>query len=165
MLRLAEIMRASTVKRWHIVNTSRTQSLAEHSFNVCFIARALCRHMGINDENVMKAALEHDLDEVVLGDLPTPFKKEMAKRGVKVDMAKMNCAPERELNPMERDVLKMADYIDAIHFLTENGVGQHANEVREGIADDLDRFLEGFPDRIAEQYDDILTKVMKELYG
>ena len=63
-----ELLRASHTKRWTIVSTARTQTVAEHLFNVTMIAEKLAEAVGydivINSDNFLKLqtwALMHDL--------------------------------------------------------------------------------------------------------
>jgi hypothetical protein len=140
MLTLSQILRASHVSRWNIVNTIKHQSVAEHTFNVCMIARALCKRLAMDDDNLIKAVLEHDLDEVIFGDIPTPMKEKMAKRGVNINMIVDH--QTRNLSEIETIVMKVADLTEAIWFLQDHGVGRHAVEVEMDIRDRLDRYLE-----------------------
>lgn len=110
-------LRASNVKRWHIVTTSRPQSMAEHSFNVAHIGVELCEALGFPEwrERVAVLALYHDLEEIYKGDIPTPAKGEK-----KWDSA---------LTP--HSVMKMADLIETYVFALEFAVGRHGDKARE----------------------------------
>jgi 5'-deoxynucleotidase len=73
-LTVYEQLRACHVKRWHIVQTSREQTLAEHSFAVAVIAGSLAAAMRWNgllqDSGKLKLlqwALAHDIIEVRTG--------------------------------------------------------------------------------------------------
>jgi len=135
MLSLKQILRASHVRRWNIVATSRDQSVAEHQYNVCMIARALCRTLGIDDSTIIKAALEHDLDEVIFGDIPSPMKAKMMRDGININDYVAN--QMRALTDFEQCILKTADLLDAYLFLKDHAVGSHAikvcREVRERL--------------------------------
>lgn len=131
MLKLHEILRASVVKRWGIVNVVRTQSIAEHSYNVCMIVRCLCKLLDKDDVEVMKAALSHDLDEVIYGDIPSPMKQRMLIDGV--DLNKY-MSKERPLDMEMKQLLKLADLLESIIFLQDHSIGKHAEEVQEEIA-------------------------------
>ena len=72
-------MRASDVKRWHIVATNRTQSVADHSYRVAVIAGELATEMGwmnVDKLQVMAMAIAHDQHEALYGDIPTPAKRQ-----------------------------------------------------------------------------------------
>ena len=87
---LCDLLRADHVKRWHIVENTHTQSVAEHSWNVAIIAQRLVSRVLANDEIGLKSsygsniqstfaatnyALYHDIGEVLVGDTPTPVKQ------------------------------------------------------------------------------------------
>ncbi len=140
MLTLKQILRASHVRRWNIVATSRDQSVAEHSFNVCMLARAMCKRLDIGDEDIIKASLEHDLDEVVFGDIPSPMKAKLMEDGINVNEYVGNVM--RELSHFEWHILKTADLLDAVLFLQDHAVGSHAEEVCEEVHDRLMHHIE-----------------------
>ena len=127
MLTLAEIMRASNVARWGIVNVSKPQSVAEHTFNVTMMVRALCKRLGVDDDVLIKAALEHDLDEVIYGDMPSPMKAEMKAKGVDVNELVGN--KMRELTPQQEGILKVCDLLESVVYLKDHAIGKHAREV------------------------------------
>lgn len=73
-----EIRILSNIYRWAVVPTIRRQSVAEHSFFVACLVSHLCRETGIEKavgvtrDELVQAALFHDLDEVITGDIPGP---------------------------------------------------------------------------------------------
>lgn len=157
-----EWLRASYTKRWTIINTSRTQSIAEHSFNVTGIAVRLAQAMGwsgmLHHSEHMKLvtwALSHDIVEVYTGDIPTPFKRALEQNGANILKAEEQFL--KEYGGMSREVegtevgmiVKMADMIEAIWFLKDHGVGQHAEKVLHGLYDNLydmtDKYEKEFP--------------------
>ncbi len=77
-MKLSELMLVQGVARWHMVEMSRPQSVAEHSFNVAMIAGEFASHFRTVEEvaAVTMMALLHDVDEVHTGDAPSPTKKE-----------------------------------------------------------------------------------------
>lgn len=145
-----EWLRASYTKRWTIVNTSRTQSIAEHSFNVAGIAVRIAAAIEWNGRfhhsdqlDLMSWALMHDIVEIYTGDIPTPFKRALEANG-----AKMLAAEEqflKEYGGMSRRaegtvygmIVKFADILEAIWFLKDHGVGNHAKEVLTGLYDTM----------------------------
>jgi HD-like signal output (HDOD) protein len=138
-MNLTEILRAQIVKRWSIVNVARHQSVAEHQYNVCMIARALAKKLGENDETIIKAALCHDLEEVLFGDIPTPAKQELRSHGVEVN--RLLSTMPYILTEIQEVILKVADLIDAIHFLRDHGLGDHAIEVLHEVEDRMTHYL------------------------
>ena len=140
MLKLADILRASHVSRWNIVNVSRHQSVAEHTFNVCMIARRLCKELSLDDVLIIKAALEHDLDEVIFGDLPSPIKAELMSKGVNINALVAN--EMRHLTQQQKIVIKVADLLDAVLFLQDHAMGTHAAGVLSEVEGRLERYMD-----------------------
>jgi hypothetical protein len=122
----------SVVKRWGTVQTIRSQSDAEHCFNVARIAHRLCNRffpegfVPSHAERIYGAvvvyALHHDDDESVTGDFPSYMKPH-----VDVERALQNVPAyhDEEFDtsgsagdePWVRFLVKCADYIDACVFL------------------------------------------------
>jgi hypothetical protein len=77
---VSNMLRLSTISRWQIVETLKPQSVAEHSYRTWVLARDLYGHMtqinhnSFEHDGVLMWALEHDLDEVQSGDLPSTVK-------------------------------------------------------------------------------------------
>lgn len=157
MLEINDILRAHHIKRWTIVNVVNNQSLAEHTFNVVMIARAFAKVLKISDDVLIKAALEHDLSEILTGDLPTPTKRRMVELGNAPD--DIWPTPTRDLNETERKVLKLADIVDAIHFLEDHGVGRHAT----GVKDYLNSKARGVLDTMGDGQADIVLVVIDQI--
>lgn len=130
-LEINQILWAADIMRWNMINTVRTQSVAEHQYNVCMIARAMCKKANIGDITVTKAALEHDLDEVLFGDIPSPTKEMLKTKGV--DINKLTEMRTRVLSPIELFILKSADLVDGVMFLQDNAVGKRAKWVCEDL--------------------------------
>jgi len=66
-----EIRRAGAVKRYHTVDTVRTQNVAEHSWHVAQIVRYI---YPTASKELILAAIDHDVGEIHTGDIPAPFK-------------------------------------------------------------------------------------------
>lgn len=124
-LSLLDVYRAQTTKRWHIVESKRTQSVAEHGYMVAMISLSILKAIKIQDLNiknlVMKWALVHDLPEVILGDAPSPVKKALKKE---YDKLEKQVDPKwygfkESLPSFVKNVVKIADLIDALVFLSK----------------------------------------------
>lgn len=158
-LTLYDHLRAGHVKRWHNVNTAREQTLAEHQYMVTLIAVHIC-HRATKDPTACAAvafsALFHDSPEVVLGDTPTPAKRFIREHtGDPHIFSKMEHALQPEIpyydevadvNP--EPFVKLADKIEAAYWISENGVGKHAEIVKgtnwrnlEDYVEELDRTI------------------------
>lgn len=138
MLSLRHRLRASHVKRWHIVECTKVQTVAEHSFNVALLVEEICKILQADDEfksRAMRYAIHHDVPEVVLGDLPTSVKSVFGDDAIdEVDKV------SRELDPFAHEddlaierIVKLADLLDSVIFLAQYGVGTHAAKVRDLI--------------------------------
>ena len=128
-MNIQDVLRAQGVKRWHIVETVRQQSIAEHQWNVAAITADLCQRMGWPKENTMhliSKACMHDIDEVLNGDMPSPSKG----------------APKSYDDDRGGAIVKAADLIEAWWFINEFGVGRHAQQVKHDCHDRLITFAE-----------------------
>lgn len=145
MMSLYDFLRMGQVKRWHIINTSASQTLADHSYLVTVIALHLFdRMVGVKDDEsgalrVVVGALFHDAAEVRTGDPPSPSKRLFRDVGGQDLFRKIEDAllpagvpylRERPA-PAIADFIKMADVIESAHWISENGVGAHAHKVAE----------------------------------
>ena len=141
------MLRAGSVKRFHIVNTTRVQTLAEHQYNVAIFAAEICRLMGFDDQtiaSVTQLALLHDIGEVRTGDIPTPTKKVLRGAfGSDFDgvLAQFDAVDVSDLPAHIKAILKCADYLDSMFFLGEHKVGRHADAVMADILNDADDFF------------------------
>ena len=132
-LRIQDILRSQSVKRWTIVETMRPQNLAEHTFNVVAIARAMAKIIGVDDTNIMKYAFDHDLDEILTGDIPTPAKDMMGTADQYEGKSKDECGTT------EIAIVRLADIIEAIWYINIFGLGRHAVQVCDYLIDKLNQ--------------------------
>ena len=77
----ALLARIKYIARWGLMRSSRTESVSEHTADVAILAHTLCviaqqyfPGEAVRPETVAVAALYHDADEIMTGDLPTPVK-------------------------------------------------------------------------------------------
>ena len=132
-MNLHETLRAQHIKRWTIVATAKEQSLAEHTFNVTMMAREFCKQMEIDDVTMMKAAMEHDLDEIFTGDIPTPAKERFRDAGIEPATIEGPQKNVEALDPDLKQVLKCLDILESVHFLGDFGIGKRAVAVTEQL--------------------------------
>lgn len=99
--------RLTFVPRWVVVPTIRKQTVDQHSYQVVQIARWLLQfHRNQSEQfrlQVIEAALDHDNEEALTGDQPTPSKTDSSGIcGVPIKV-----------------VVKCADILEAICFMQE----------------------------------------------
>jgi 5'-deoxynucleotidase len=144
---LAERLRTAHVTRWQIVRTLRQQTVAEHLYLVRVISLAFAEAAGFTHPDTLLAeqwALEHDVPEVKTGDLATPIKAAMREAVPhddpirRIELAMSDSYRDlytvvKDKRPHVRDLVKMADLVEAVAFLELEGVGPHAMSVQHGL--------------------------------
>ncbi|AIZ01424.1 hypothetical protein CJY_0025 [Vibrio phage CJY] len=133
MMQIQNILRAGHVPRWQLCDTTRTQSIAEHMFNVAMIARHMCAHIGITGDEmneIVMQALTHDMDEVILGDMPTVTKQRLREAGIEPN-GLIDCTETIIEDPLAKQLIKIADLVEAAWWIDEHGIGRHAERVAE----------------------------------
>ena len=149
MFKLSDKLRLATVKRWHMVRTLREQSVAEHAALVQIIGLQILGDFssGVYDElnkgMLMEWALYHDMPEVILGDIPTPFKQILEEKSPGlIENIEMEMFPEyamiKEDTPeLIKIIVKFADLFEAIKFISIEGHGEHADSVRKSLINNI----------------------------
>lgn len=134
MLKINDILRAQYVKRWHICATLTSQSLAEHTFNTVMIARAIAKEVKEDDYEIIKGALLHDLDEIVNGDIPSTTKRRFNESGIDLSIAYARHTG-RKLTRRQVQIVKNADFIEAIWFMYHNSFTAHGQACLDDVRD------------------------------
>jgi len=138
--------RLSIVKRWGIIRTINTQSVAEHCFNVQRICIAMAPWFKLEILELFalsQGALHHDDLEAITGDLPSPAKDYIAKRegGIDTDAGVWYDRLPDDL----KEIIKLADLMEAFHFLCiemkmgNRYVVRHRRNLRQKIRDHISR--------------------------
>jgi 5'-deoxynucleotidase YfbR-like HD superfamily hydrolase len=142
----------ATIPRWTIIDMRRRQNVAEHSFNTQILALSLydfmqngTSHNRFDRESVMMWAIDHDMDEIESGDMPSPLKREMEKLFPKamdaaVDNMMINKLPSfvsrrrgvKDSYPY--DVVKVADKLEEVLYNHKHGYDRRA---RDALVDGL----------------------------
>lgn len=154
---LEAVMRLQAVKRWHMIDTTRQQTLAEHSANVAMLAMLIARTAAIEYFDtytvVAAAALVHDAPEVFTGDIPSHTKRHLT------DVNKLECMVAHphlsvDCNANTKKLIKLCDLADGIRFIRVYGVDITATHAQEGLEGQLmHRFEEvqkDWPDHLFE---------------
>lgn len=120
------------VFRWGIVRVQRRQSVAEHSYWIALWMPRLLEHFLIRDADLIlecvMAALHHDMDEVVTGDMPTPLKKSIPRHVLDyVDEFSRSKTPViKPRDGIPSKAVKVLDIFEAAMFLAEEmNMGNH----------------------------------------
>lgn len=138
------VMRLHSVKRWHMIDTTRVQTLAEHSANVAllayYIARTCPRMYFGPAQAVAVCALTHDLPEVFTGDIPTHTKPALS------GLAELEeqIVPREFRNAASHDMttlVKICDLADGIRFIRLHGVDVTAKHARAGLEAQMEKLL------------------------
>lgn len=173
-MNIQDIYRAHHVDRWQIVNVSRTQSLAEHSFNVAMLAREIATRMKMLSivADVVDWALIHDLPEIATGDIASPLKVYMRNLGVdRVDKLESEISAEYRIaknavkNTTIADIVKLADLIDGIRYLElyANKSCIHARETLIGLRGKLQSKVADLKGRRPDLDWDVALKVWADI--
>ena len=174
----AMLARMKHINRWGLMRNTRAENIQEHSLQVAVVAHALALIKdayyggGVDANEAAVAALFHDCDEILTGDLPTPVKYfnesirsayrevEDAAAGKLLSMLPEAMRPaysgllRHDARPGVWRVVKAADTICAhIKCLEELATGNTeftaaAASTRQKIADlgmpEADRFMEDY---------------------
>ena len=130
---LRAIMEGSMVERFHTCSTIHRNTVGQHSHGVACLIWLLCEPDSPPRAELLMAALTHDLEEAVLGDIPSPAKQRM---GISDLVHSTGAKLMREvglswkLTDDELRLLKMADILDGMLYCAhERGLGnRHIEE-------------------------------------
>ena len=152
------VMRFHAVKRWHMIDTTRTQTLAEHSANVALLAFYIaseCPGMFFGPSLPLAGlALLHDVPETFTGDIPSHTKKKISGIDeLEHKVTPLNFKRGDMLDVHQRLLIKMCDLVDGIRFIRLHGVDVTAKHAREGLEFQLSNKIEesyqlGWPDAV-----------------
>lgn len=133
-------MRLSAVKRWHMIDTTRMQTLAEHTANVSLLGWLIahtCPAIHFDPASLLLGAMVHDLAEAFLGDIPTHSKPLIGKAAISGAEATVLPAifQAQILKPgtPEHALLKLCDIADGIRFIRLHGVDVTARHAQQGL--------------------------------
>ena len=148
-----QVMRLSSIKRWGIIEMSRDQSVAEHSYNVAMIGAAIVGHMGYVPNSVKSQVIEwslsHDLTELVSGDIPTPMKSYLGSTIEDMERGMFPKFMEHKdgVSDLVYGIVKAADFIDAIQFARKFCVDSRKEEIIEEMLLKLESHIKGLEEK------------------
>ncbi len=135
-------MRLHAVKRWHMIDTTRSQNLAEHSANVALLAYLIATTIGgvmfppDRCSQIAFEALVHDIGETMIGDIPAHTKSAVRKHSEALDALEDLAIPPEFVvlvEPNSSLLIKVCDLADGIRFIRLHGVDITARHAREGL--------------------------------
>ena len=147
-MRLNDLLKLATVRRWHIVDVLKEQSVAEHSASVAYIALEVIRRTeSVDDIHMMSAmwwALFHDAHEALLGDPPGNLKACPGISEIYNAMAGYYTPTIKniEVSDEARIAVKIADLIESIRFIGKYGVATEGHLIEADLRDRLKEYAE-----------------------
>lgn len=137
---LEAIMRMQAVKRWHMIDTVRQQTLAEHSANVGLLAYYITLtspHGSFESAaDAMVYGMMHDIPESFTGDIPGHTKKFLTG----LDSVEDTVTPSalKIAVPTNTKILvKLCDLADGIRFIRLHGIDVTSGHAQGQIEDQL----------------------------
>ena len=118
---LFDMLQLSFVPRWVISRNARPQSVAEHSYNVAAMAAYLAKVAGIDQQRAMILGMFHDIAEARTGDLPYPVKGLIEHQNAEDNLCPWYREIIDQFDPAEKLVVKLADLLEAVWFLSHSG--------------------------------------------
>lgn len=161
-----QTLRMQQVKRYAICHTHRDQSVAEHTLGVVVIARYLADVESDGDlvNDVTTYALIHDVNEIFTGDIPSSFKRVLRQHYPGISELMDGPKPPK----IVEQIVKFADYIEAVYYLREFSGSRLANSILNDIKAKFSEFYDAlstddrFPDAIRAVGIQLYHKVQEE---
>jgi len=137
-MKIQDLMRISSVKRWHIVATAKEQTLADHTCRVAILAYEIAMRLGYIHEwgeegDILLTALTHDTDEIMNGDTPGNTKNSIEDEVLPKTTTEM--------------VVKLADVLETYLFIQQYHVDRHGKQVAHWCAKRWTNLISQLPDR------------------
>lgn len=155
--RLTDLLALSHVPRWSIVNHSKPQSVADHTFRVMVIALEIAERLDITlNCSTLKEILFHDAPESRTADIPNPAKSFLLEHSNleynprAIDVHFCPWLRTENINGIANDqsiVMHLADKIEGYTFILRHGIGPHATAVATGCMTEIDKMLRALPDQ------------------
>lgn len=162
---ISKMLDLDSVKRWTMVNTAASSTVASHSFNVAVIGMAIWTNLhvkvGYSERDVCYHAIMHDRVEAYSGDIATPVKRAMREAGFDANGSTYG-APE-EVGPTEHicALLKIADKIENWNFIRQYGVGDRARVAERYCQTDLHDALNSADEDLQQAAKKVLIEILR----
>jgi 5'-deoxynucleotidase YfbR-like HD superfamily hydrolase len=120
--RMNNLLRSGLVERWHTYGRALQQNIGEHSWSVALLVILLKPDASAE---LLRAAILHDVHEVVFGDVPSPTKAKHAiiseiEDETERDFWRTNLLEPITLTTNEQRLLKACDKLEALFFIHRN---------------------------------------------
>lgn len=153
---------AGMIERFHTCRTTRRQTVGEHSWGVAMVLMHICDP----SVNLLKAAMLHDVPELVTGDIPAPAKWACRPLAEALNQFEddicIGWGIAVELTDDEHNLLKWADMFElCLYAKAEVGMG---NKYMTGPLVKGMRYLVDLP-APTERAFDLLTDFQLNVYG
>lgn len=136
--KLTMLRAAGAIRRYHTLRTHRTQTVADHSHGVAMLVLAVYPEA---HAELIKAALTHDLPEIVTGDIPATAKwrhPELGKIENEISAKfRSEYGIQYVLSETEHSILKWCDMMELVLWCLEDvqlGNSYAAEVVERGLA-------------------------------
>lgn len=132
------VRRMMHTKRWGIINTNRTQTVAEHTAGVAILADQIAITRGLSESDhlaLLRHCLYHDAFEVVTGDFPGSIKRNNPALKAALDSAERSCTdiPQVQIEHDLKRIAKAADLAESVIYLQDAAAGSRALAVAEAL--------------------------------
>jgi hypothetical protein len=143
-------LRIQVVKRWHIVSTSNTQTVADHTCGVMLLGRLMISEMDSAAPSELyrifyEIALNHDILEVLTGDIPSPAKKALAIKDIEI-VTRDEFTGNLTLVNMAHDILKICDLMESVLWIGKWKVGDQGLDCYMFLRGKLEERISALPE-------------------
>jgi 5'-deoxynucleotidase YfbR-like HD superfamily hydrolase/ferredoxin len=139
---IVDRLNLADVDRWHLLKTKRPQNLSEHTYGVLCIALELydstkhpLKDKRLSMERITRYVLDHDADEIIIGDIPSPTKPRIGVKWEHPILIKNNT------NISEKYIVKLADMIEAVQYFWQNADGYRSKKEYKILLDKTLNFI------------------------
>jgi 5'-deoxynucleotidase YfbR-like HD superfamily hydrolase len=155
------VRRMMHTKRWTIINTSRQQTISEHTCGVMLLLDRMAADFELPESDhlaLLRYALYHDAFEVVSGDMPGSFKRNRPDIKAAINAAEnaVDWLPATPLPAHLKDAMRAADLAESVIYLDDAGVGRRAQRVVSALRNliaPVFQYILGEPNKLEDDED------------